>query len=213
MDRLKVLREQMVARIFEKLGFTDVLLHRAMMKVQRHLFVDSALGDQAYLDNALPISNGQTISQPSIVAMMTHYLAPELNSKILEIGTGSGYQSAILAEYTNRLYTVERHPELSKIAQLRLHKMGYHNIVFKTGDGSLGWPAQGPFDRIIVTAGAPTTLEALQEQLAEGGRMVIPVGGREVQKLFLYEKHGGQCSETDLGDCRFVPLVGNGGWR
>ncbi len=206
-------RRRLVDGIFSRLGLVDDTLRRIMLELPRHNFVDSALAEQAYLDNALPIGFGQTISQPSTVALMTYHLAPKPDDKILEIGTGSGYQTAILARYTRRLYTIERHADLQRRAREILDKLGLHNIIYKAGDGSRGWESCGPYDCIIVTAGAPVVPESLALQLAEGGRMVIPSGDRETQKLLLCEKKSGRLEQLDLGTCRFVPLVGSEGWK
>jgi protein-L-isoaspartate(D-aspartate) O-methyltransferase len=212
-EALTTARRQMVEGVWKRLGLDNDELKAVMATIPRHLFVDSALGAQAYTDTALPIAAEQTISQPSMVAWMTHALAPRKDDKILEIGTGSGYQAAILAHYTHRLYTVERIPELSKRAQSLLERLGYRNIIFKTGDGSLGWESWAPYDRIIVTAGAPAVTAKLKQQLADGGRLIIPAGDRTVQKLLSIERVGRDFRETDLGDCRFVPLLGKEGWE
>lgn len=213
MDALTTARRQMVETVWKRLGLEDDALKAIMNSIPRHLFVDSALGAQAYLDTALPIGGGQTISQPSMVAWMTHALAPKQGDKILEIGTGSGYQAAVLAHFTPRLYSVERHADLSRRAQALLEQIGYRNVIFKIGDGSLGWESWAPYDRIIVTAGAPVISDKLKAQLADGGRLIIPTGGREAQKLLCVDRKGKDFRETDLGDCRFVPLVGKEGWE
>jgi protein-L-isoaspartate(D-aspartate) O-methyltransferase len=212
LDALTTARRQMVEGIWKRLGIRNDELKAILSAIPRHLFVDSALGAQAYSDTALPIGGGQTISQPTIVAMMTHALAPRKGDKILEIGTGSGYQAAVLAHYTPRLYTVERHADLSRRAQALLEQLGFRNVIFKIGDGSLGWESWAPYDRIIVTAGAPVVSEKLKLQLADGGRLIIPTGGRETQRLLCVERKGQAYRETDLGDCRFVPLLGKEGW-
>lgn len=203
----------MVDGIWKRLGLRNDELKAVMAAVPRHVFVDSALAGQAYVDMSMPIGAEQTISQPTMVAMMTHALAPHKGDKILEIGTGSGYQTAILAHYTPRLYSVERIASLSRKAQELLQQLGFRNIIFKIGDGSLGWESWAPFDRIIVTAGAPVVSEKLKLQLADGGRMIIPSGGRDVQKLLCVDRSGMNFRETDLGDCRFVPLLGKEGWE
>jgi protein-L-isoaspartate(D-aspartate) O-methyltransferase len=212
MDALTRARHQLVDAVFRKLGLRDVELQRVMREVPRHLFVDSALNDKAHQDIALPIGHEQTISQPTMVALMTHELAPRSGDKILEIGTGSGYQTAILAHYTPRLYTVERIAGLSRRAQVLLESMGLRNVIYKIGDGSGGWESWAPYDRILVAAGAPAVSEALKRQLADGGRLLIPCGGRETQRLLRIERRGDQFRETDLGDCRFVPLLGAQGF-
>lgn len=202
----------MVEGVFKRLGMRNDDLKAIMSAIPRHYFVDSALGAQAYSDTALPIPGGQTISQPTMVAIMTHALAPRKGDKILEIGTGSGYQCAVLAHYTPRLYSVERVAELSRRAQGLLEQLGFRNVIFKIGDGSLGWESWAPYDRIIVTAGAPVVSEKLKAQLADGGRLIIPTGGRDIQRLLCVDRIGNEFRETDLGDCRFVPLLGKEGW-
>lgn len=213
MDALTRARHAMTEAAFKRLGIHDDALKRVFNDVPRHLFLDSAQRHDAYRDAALPIGLGQTISQPSIVAMMTHALAPVQGNKILEIGTGSGYQTAVLAHYTPRLYTLERHADLSRRAQAVLESLGMRNVIYKIGDGSLGWESWAPYDRILVAAGAPVAPEALKRQLADGGRMVIPVGARETQRLLCIDRVGDSFVETDLGECRFVPLVGTQGFK
>lgn len=212
MDALTTARRQMVEGVWKRLGLKNDDLKAIMSAIPRHLFVDSALGAQAYSDTALPIPGGQTISQPTMVAIMTHALAPRKGDKILEIGTGSGYQCAVLAHYTPRLYTVERVADLSRRAQGLLEQLGFRNVIYKIGDGSLGWESWAPYDRIIVTAGAPVVSEKLKTQLADGGRLIIPTGGRDIQRLLCVDRIGKEFRETDLGDCRFVPLLGKEGW-
>jgi protein-L-isoaspartate(D-aspartate) O-methyltransferase len=213
LDAVTTARRQMVDAIWKRLGIQDENLKNVMATVPRHLFVDSALAGQAYTDMSMPIGAEQTISQPSMVAMMSNALALRKGDKILEIGTGSGYQTAVLAHYTPRLYSVERIASLSRKAQILLEQLGFKNIIFKVGDGSLGWESWAPYDRIIVTAGAPVVSEKLKLQLADGGRMLIPSGGRETQKLLCVDRSGDHFRETDLGECRFVPLVGKEGWE
>ena len=197
-------------------GITDERVLDAFMKIPRHRFVDAALYEQAYDDNALPIGLGQTISQPYIVAYMTQMLvlANDQNQKILEIGTGSGFQAAVLAHFSRRVFSVERHKPLSDRARLLLRDIGFENIVFKVGDGTRGWPQYAPFDRIIVTAGAPVVPEALVSQLSIGGRMIIPSGGRETQKLEMYVRKDQTTVERSiLCEVAFVPLIGDQGWQ
>ncbi len=208
MDALTQARHRMVRVVFDRLRIQDETLRKVMENLPRHAFLDSAQQHAAYDDVALPIGQGQTISQPTIVAMMTHALAPVRGQKILEIGTGSGYQTAILAHYTPRLYTVERWAELSRRAQGVLEALGLRNVIYKTGDGSTGWASWAPYDRILVAAGAPVIPDSLKSQLADGGRLVVPVGSRETQRLMRIDRHGDTFTETDLGECRFVPLVG-----
>jgi protein-L-isoaspartate(D-aspartate) O-methyltransferase len=196
-------------------GIHDENVLDAFRKVPRHLFVDEALFEQSYDDNALPIGQGQTISQPYIVALMTQLLQLEkgANEKILEIGTGSGFQAAILAQFTPRVYTIERNRELSEKARKKLRGMGYENIVFKVGDGTLGWPQHAPFDRIIVTAGAPAVPRQLTDQLAVGGTLLIPAGDRSGQQLEVFRKNTNGVEKNNAGGVIFVPLIGSNGWK
>jgi protein-L-isoaspartate(D-aspartate) O-methyltransferase len=212
-DALTRARHKMVEAVFQRLGYRDPELEKILKDVPRHVFMDSAREHDAYKDLALPIGFGQTISQPSMVAVMTHELAPRAGDKILEIGTGSGYQTAVLAHYTPRLYTVERLAELSRRAQGLLERLGLRNVIYKIGDGSVGWESWAPYDRILVAAGAPAVSETLKRQLADGGRLVIPRGGRENQRLLRIERQGDAFHETDLGECRFVPLLGTQGFQ
>jgi len=207
-----VARERLI-KILRSKGITDERVLDAFRKVQRHTFVDSAMYAQAYDDNALPISGGQTISQPYIVALMTQFLELRNNDKILEIGTGSGFQTAILAQFSRRVYTVEAHRELAESARIRLRKMGYENIAFKHGDGSEGWPQHAPYAKIIVTAAGPAEPETLIEQLELGGRMVIPVGDRYHQELMVCDKTEHGIEKRSEGGVVFVPLIGKYGWQ
>jgi protein-L-isoaspartate(D-aspartate) O-methyltransferase len=188
-------------------GIKDTRVLATMLKVPRHLFIEPALQHQAYDDHPLPIGSDQTISQPYIVAAMTEYLDVKKENKVMEIGTGSGYQTAILAELANTVYTIERFENLSKEASRRLHNLDYNNIRFKIGDGSLGWKEFAPYDRIIVTAAAEEVPSLLTQQLTEKGRMVIPIGEPYCQKLFLLLKNQGRLKRRPLMDCVFVPLV------
>jgi len=206
-------RQEMVKRQIEARGVTDPKVLAAMYKVPRHLFVSDALRDQAYGDFPLPIGEQQTISQPYIVAEMTQALQPGKDDRILEIGTGSGYQAAILAEIVFRVYTIEKiYPLYTKSRKL-FDKLHYHNIVTKYSDGTSGWEDESPFDGIIVTAGSPVIPEPLVSQLAVGGRMVIPVGDLYSQELIKLYKDEHGIRKTNLGGCRFVKLVGEYGWR
>ncbi|MBN1129780.1 MAG: protein-L-isoaspartate(D-aspartate) O-methyltransferase [Chitinispirillaceae bacterium] len=200
-------------KILASRGISDPRILDAFRKVQRHLFVDGAMFAQAYDDNALPIGSGQTISQPYVVALMTQLLELGRDDKILEIGTGSGFQTAILAQFSRRVYTIERQRDLAGLSRKRLRAMGYENIAFKQGDGTSGWIQHAPFDRILVTAGAPVVPEVLLEQLAGGGRMVVPVGDRAYQELTVYDKKNGGIVTRREGGVIFVPLVGQHGWR
>ncbi len=184
----------------------------ALARVPRHAFVPPHLLPHAYEDRPLPIGHDQTISQPYIVALSTEALALQPTHRVLEVGTGSGYQTAIIAELAGEVYTVERLPELSLAAQRRLSALGYTNIRFRVGDGTVGWPEEAPFDAILVTAGAPRVPNRLLSQLAPHGRLVIPVGGRFSQELVLVHRDGGQWVEQRLCPCTFVPLIGEEGW-
>ncbi|MDF1769615.1 protein-L-isoaspartate(D-aspartate) O-methyltransferase [Maricaulis sp.] len=188
-------------------GVTDATVMGALERTPRHLFVPQRFGDQAYDDRALPIDCGQTISQPLIVALMTQALKLDDRCKVLEIGTGSGYQAAVLARLARRVYSVERYRTLSREAEARFEAMRLSNIVTRIGDGSIGWPEQAPFDRIILTASAPTRPDAILEQLKDGGIAVAPVDRETRQVLVRYVREGDNITETDIMDVRFVPLV------
>ena len=207
------MREKMVSTQIEARGIHDQRVLEAMRKVPRHLFVGEALQDQAYGDFPLPIGEGQTISQPYIVAEMTVALELTQDDRVLEIGTGSGYQTAILAELAYRVYTIERVRKLLVGTRKILDQLTYHNVVAKCSDGTKGWSEESPFDAIIVTAGAPEVPEALVEQLKMGGRLVIPVGGRFSQTLFKVVRHEDGICKINLGGCRFVKLIGEHGWK
>lgn len=211
--KFRRLLEKMVSTQIEVRGIHDQRVLEAMRKVPRQLFVSEALQDQAFGDFPLPIGDGQTISQPFIVAEMTQALELTQNDRVLEIGTGSGYQTAILAELAYRVYTIERVRKLFIGARKILDQLHYHNVVAKCSDGTLGWAEESPFDAIIVTAGAPEVPGALVEQLEEGGRLVIPVGGRLSQTLLKIERNEDGIRKTNLGGCRFVKLIGNHGWK
>ncbi len=206
-------REAMVKKQIESRGITDLKVLEALRKVPRHLFVSEALRDQAYGDFPLPVGEQQTISQPYIVAEMTQALQLEKEDRVLEIGTGSGYQAAILAEIVFRVYTIERIHSLFINARKIFDKLRYHNIVTKYSDGTSGWADESPFDAIVVTAGAPEIPNILVSQLAVGGRMVIPVGNHYSQDLIKLYKDEEGVRKTSLGGCRFVKLVGEHGWK
>ena len=206
-DRVEDERRSMVARQIKARGIKDKDVLRAMSTVPRHLFVPKNLRRRAYADIPLPIGHGQTISQPYIVAYMTEVIQPESHHRVLEIGTGSGYQAAVLAELTGRVYTIEIVPELAKDAKDRLKKIGYTNVEARQGDGYYGWPEASPFDAIVVTAAAEFIPPPLIEQLKEGGRMIIPVGSPfYVQHLMLVEKNQGRITTRSLLPVRFVPF-------
>ena len=205
--RRRMVQEQIAAR-----GIHDQRLLKVMQEIPRHLFVDEALMSQAYNDHPLSIGEGQTISQPYMVALMTDALGLNGREKVLEIGTGSGYQTAILARLCDWVFSVERILGLSRQAQRVLEKVGVFNVNLVVGDGSKGWPTEAPYDAIIVTAGGPSLPQPLLGQLAEGGRLVVPVGGRSLQTLYRVTRREGRFVEEDLGGCRFVDLVGEFGW-
>ena len=206
-DKFESQRQKMVRSQIMDRGVTNNSVLTAMSKVPRHLFVPKDYADEAYNDYPLPIGYGQTISQPYIVAYMTEVLKPGRKMKALEIGTGSGYQAAVLAEIVEKVYTIEIVPELVKESSERLKKLGYKNIICKYGDGYLGWPEYAPFDIIIVTAAAENIPQPLIEQLSERGRLVIPVGTPHgVQELLLLEKKDGKIERKRLTFVRFVPF-------
>ena len=202
--RKKMVEQQLMAR-----GIRDPKILGAMGRVPRHEFVDPGMASQAYLDHPLNIGCKQTISQPYIVALMTAALELKGTEKVLEIGTGSGYQTAILAELADSVFSIERHAELSRQAERRLKTLAYENVRLRTGDGSLGWPDEAPFDRIIVTAAVSQCPPALWEQLKEGGILVGPFGPSTEQALYETHKIAGQQQSRVLTGCRFVPLVSN----
>ena len=206
--RLKMVEEQITSR-----GTKDTRLIAAMKKIPRHLFVEEALQSQAYTDHPLPIGEKQTISQPYMVALMTEALLLTGKEKILEIGTGSGYQTAILAELSDKVFSVERIRSLAIRARKLLYELGYFNVEIKIFDGTFGWTEESPFDAIVVTAGSPDIPQPLIDQLAIGGRLVIPVGDPFVQDLFRVTKTEEGVRKEDLGGCRFVKLIGKYGWE
>lgn len=205
--RIAMVEEQLMAR-----RIRDERLLSVMRQLPRHRFVPPELASRAYEDGPLPIGEGQTISQPFIVAEMTQALSLEGDEKVLEIGTGSGYQTAILSFLSREVVTLERLESLSLGAQATLASLGIGNVRFLVGDGTLGAPDEGPFDRVIVTAAAPDVPEPLFEQMAEGGIMVIPIGGRWEQDLVIVHKEEGVSRKEYLGGCRFVPLLGERGF-
>ncbi len=205
-------RLDMVEYQLRRRGIRDPRVLAAMARVPRHLFVPPQLRGEACADYPLPIGAGQTISQPYIVARMTEALELNGTEKVLEIGTGSGYQTAILAELAREVCTVERIPELSEEAGERLSSLGYTNVRFLVGDGTLGVPEEAPFDRIIATASLPRIPNALLAQLADYGIIVAPIGGRGFQRLLKLRKSGDGFEEIELGECRFVPIIGKEGW-
>jgi protein-L-isoaspartate(D-aspartate) O-methyltransferase len=211
--RYQRLCESMVKEQIEARGIKDPRVLEAMRVVPRHEFVNESLIDQAYSDHPLPIGDQQTISQPYIVALMTEALEVGKDDRVLEIGTGSGYQAAVLAQLAYRVYTVERNRTLYERARAVLETLGYYNVICRYGDGTLGCKEESPFDAIMVTAGAPDIPKPLVDQLDIGGRMIIPVGSSSSQELVkLYRDEKG-IHETKLGGCRFVKLIGQRGWR
>lgn len=212
-DIYTVARRRMIERQLVSRGISDERVLAAMMKIPRHLFVDPGLMDQAYGDNPLGIGEGQTISQPYIVALMTQALDLKGHEKVLEIGSGCGYQTAILAELAGQVYTIERLKELGFMARRNLKNLGCRNIVIRIGDGSRGWEDAAPFDAILIAAGSPEIPKPLLAQLVEGGKMVVPVGTEEEQSLMRVTRRGVKSDVEDLGACRFVKLVGEYGWK
>jgi protein-L-isoaspartate(D-aspartate) O-methyltransferase len=204
-------RERMVEEIAAR-GVTDPRVLAALRRVPRHRFVQEALRDRAYGDHPLPIGEEQTISQPYIVGLMSSLLELTGQEKVLEIGTGSGYQTAVLAELARRVCSIERLPRLAERARATLEGLGYDNVWVRVGNGTLGWPDQGPFDRIIVTAGGPAVPPPLVQQLADGGRMALPVGSADNQVLTIVENVGGEIRQRTHGECKFVKLVGKYAW-
>ena len=203
-----MVEEQIVSREIK-----DAKLIAAMKKIPRHLFVEEALQNQAYSDHPLPIGEKQTISQPYMVALMTEALLLSGKEKVLEIGTGSGYQTAILTELSEKVFSIERIRSLAIRARKLLYELGYFNVEIKIFDGTFGWIEERPFDAIIVTAGSPDIPQPLIDQLAMGGRLVIPVGDAFVQDLFRVTKAEEGIKKEDLGGCRFVKLIGKYGWE
>lgn len=210
MGRFDDERREMVELLAQR-GISSTVLLKAMERIERHLFVPEPFTGRSYEDSALPIGRGQTISQPYTVAIMTEALDVRQGSRVLEVGTGSGYQAAILAEMGARVYTIERDAELLAVARKTLDRLGYR-VAAKVGDGTVGWSEFAPYDGIIVTAGAPQIPEPLQKQLADGGKLVIPVGDLEVQRLAVVSRRGSAFERHDVDGFKFVPLIGKMGW-
>jgi protein-L-isoaspartate(D-aspartate) O-methyltransferase len=206
------LRRAMVEDQIRKRGIRSPRLLEALARVPRHLFVPEELSAHAYEDRALSIGEGQTISQPYMVAAMTEYLELEGNERVLEVGTGSGYQAAVLAELAKEVITIENRPSLAEAARERLLALGYRNIQVRIGDGTLGWREAAPFDAAVVAAAAPAVPPPLVEQLREGGRLIIPVGDSEKQLLQRIRKSANEMAQEKLFACQFVPLRGRHGW-
>jgi len=207
-------RARMVERQLRARGIRSERVLRVMGEVPREAFLPSGGEADAYADRALPLAQGQTVSQPYMVAIMTEALLLDPQDRVLEIGTGSGYQTAILCPLAARVYSVERIPELSRAAAHTLQALGCENVDLRVGDGTLGWPEEAPFDAILITAGAPRIPESLKAQLSEeGGRIVAPVGDRYIQELTRMVRTGNDFASERLLSCRFVPLVGEEGWE
>ena len=202
----------MVEEQLRSRDITDPRVLAAMGEVPREQFVPPGHRHKAHGDHPLPIGDGQTISQPYIVALMTQHLQVEPDSRVLEIGAGSGYQTAILARLAKEVIAVERITALAGAARKRLAEMGCENVRIRVGDGTLGWPDEAPFDRILCAAASPDVPEAWIDQLTEGGRIVAPVGGKDVQQLVAVDKRGGRVIRTRICGVRFVPLIGEQGW-
>ncbi len=211
-DEFAALRRAMVEEQIRRRGIASPRVLDAFLSVPRHEFVPESHRSAAYTDNPLPIGEGQTISQPFMVAAMTEALALEGHERVLEVGTGSGYQAALLSRLAREVHTVERSLALADEACARLARLGYTNATVHTGDGTLGLPQHAPYDAVVVTAAAPRLPVPLLEQLADGGRLVIPVGDAQQQECLLVRKASGRTAQITLHYCRFVPLVGRHGW-
>jgi protein-L-isoaspartate(D-aspartate) O-methyltransferase len=208
-----ILRKRMVEEQLIPRGISNPRVLEAFRKIERHKFIPEELRSSAYGDFPVPIGDGQTISQPYIVALMSECLDLHGGEKVLEIGTGSGYQTAILAELSKEVYSIERFESLSKHAAIILAELAYTNVRLKVGDGTLGWPEEAPFERIVVTAASPHIPLPLTEELAEKGKLLLPIGESFSQALTLVEKKGNRLESKAICGCVFVPLVGKYGWR
>ncbi len=215
-DPFRDARRRMVREQLERRGIRDSGVLKAMAEIPRERFLSGSRAQDprgAYADMAVPVARGQTLSQPYMVARMTEALAPGPDDRVLEVGTGTGYQTAVLARLAGEVWTIEQDEGLAHAARERLGEMGVKNVRFQVGDGSLGWPEGAPYDGILVTAAAPALPPALMGQLASGGRAVIPVGSRELQELLLVTDTQGELRSQVLMECRFVPLLGEAGWK
>lgn len=212
-DPYVAVRRRMVDEQLRDRGIRDERVLEAMESMPRHVFVDPAFQNRAYGDHALPTAEGQTISQPFIIARMLELAQLRPKDRVLEIGTGSGYQTALLALLVDRVFSIERVPSLLRAAQKRLDGVGARGVALRHGDGSLGWPEFAPYDRVLVAAAAPRVPDALRSQLGERGRLVIPVGTQSVQHLEVWERTlGDRWQQRRYGECRFVPLLGRDAW-
>jgi protein-L-isoaspartate(D-aspartate) O-methyltransferase len=213
-DGYEILRGAMVKRLREHYKIQDERVLDVMNRLPRHLFVPEAIKHQAYKDNALPIASNQTISQPFIVARMTELLELTQSARVLEIGAGSGYQTAVLASIAGKIFAIERIPGLAAEAQERLQKLGFHNVTLRCADGTNGWEVYAPFDGILVAAGSPELPQPLLAQLKIGGRLVIPIGhDPKTQNLIRVTRTANGFQTEDFGACSFVPLIGEHGWK
>jgi protein-L-isoaspartate(D-aspartate) O-methyltransferase len=213
-DGFELVRARMVGKLHDHYKIADQRVLDAINRVPRHLFVPDALKAQAYKDNALPIASGQTISQPFIVARMTELLELTGQEKILEIGAGSGYQTAVLSLLARKVFAIERIPNLAKEAEMKLRYLGIRNFSLKCSDGTEGWPVYAPYDAILVAAGSPKVPEPLIDQLRIGGRLVIPIGeDQKTQHLIRVTRNETGFTTEDFGPCAFVPLIGQHGWK
>ena len=213
-DGFEMVRQAMTDNLRGLYKITDERVLEVMNRLPRHKFVPEALSSQAYKDNALPIAGGQTISQPFIVARMTELLALEGTEKVLEIGAGTGYQTAVLASLARKVFAIERLPNLADEANRRLKAIGFTNITLKAADGTIGWNAYQPYDAILVAAGGPSIPEPLVKQLKVGGKLVIPVGDEQLkQTLIRVTRTEAGYNTEDFGPCAFVPLIGEHGWQ
>jgi len=213
-DQMSMQRLRMIERLRDHYHITSDKVLNTMASLPRHYFVPEAIQSQAYNDNALPISSGQTISQPLIVARMTDLLDLTGKEKVLEIGAGSGYQTAILASLARKVFAIERLPQLAEEAKSRLQQLGFRNVTLKAGDGTNGWDAYHPYDAILVAAGGPAVPDPLVHQLAVGGRLVVPVGEDQKHQNLLRvirTEHG--WTQENFGPVAFVPLIGEHGWK
>ena len=205
-------RLRLVETLREK-GIRDLAVLRAIEQTPRHVFLPTGMRHRAYEDSSIPIGNGQTISQPSIHARYLELLGLTGRERVLEVGTGSGYQTVLLSHLVEQVFSIERIPALYQLAREAISRVGRNNVSMLLGDGTLGWREYAPYDAILVSAGAPSEPEPLLSQIGEGGRMLIPVGAREEQRLVLYRRTGGQVESRELAPVRFVPLVGHHGWE